>query len=224
MMAVPWQTDRDDPYSRWWNQTPEQPQWTPPADTDQVSFVTPSTTTPNLSPGTTVPFTSDGGDGGDGGYTLPNYPGPSRPTWNFPDLPKFVAPKFIPPTLEDAKNEPGYQFRLKEGEGALQNSAAARGVLNTGGTLKDILAYGQKFASQEYANVFDRKLKVFDTIYQGAKDEYAPLLLEWQTKASAEQRAGELEFAQNWEKWKYSQDWMKDWDQFWANYGKPEPV
>src|SRR5499427_7993220 len=47
---------------------------------------------------------------------------------------------------------PGYQFRLGEGLRALQNAAAARGTLLTGGTLKGIQKYAQDVASTEYGN------------------------------------------------------------------------
>ena len=39
---------------------------------------------------------------------------------------------------------------------ALERSGAARGVTRTGGTLKDIVDYGQRAASQEYGNVYNR--------------------------------------------------------------------
>lgn len=52
--------------------------------------------------------------------------------------------------------DPGYQFRMDEGQRALENSAAARGGLLSGGTAKAIEQYGQGFASNEYANVFNR--------------------------------------------------------------------
>ena len=45
---------------------------------------------------------------------------------------------------------PGYQFRLGEGLKALERSAASRGTLLTGGTLKGMQRYAQDVASQEY--------------------------------------------------------------------------
>jgi hypothetical protein len=50
------------------------------------------------------------------------------------------------------ETSPGYQFRLGEGLKALERSAAARGTLLTGGTLKGLARYGQDYASNEYAN------------------------------------------------------------------------
>jgi hypothetical protein len=69
---------------------------------------------------------------------------------------------FVAPTGESILNDPSYQFRLHEGRDALENSAAARGVLNSGGTLSDLLKYGQQFASQEYGNIFDRDFRTWD--------------------------------------------------------------
>jgi hypothetical protein len=58
-----------------------------------------------------------------------------------------------------AKNmemDPGYQFRMKQGQNALQSSAAARGSLNSGATMKALQRYGQDFASNEYNNAYNR--------------------------------------------------------------------
>ena len=57
------------------------------------------------------------------------------------------APGQIGAGLEQS---PGYQFRLNEGMKALQRSAAARGTLLTGGTLKGLERYAQDYASNEY--------------------------------------------------------------------------
>jgi hypothetical protein len=48
------------------------------------------------------------------------------------------------------QNSPGYQFRLGEGLKGVQGSAAARGLLGSGATLKGLTQYGQDFASNEY--------------------------------------------------------------------------
>tara|TARA_Y100000310_G_scaffold327615_1_gene394248 strand:- start:226 stop:1305 length:1080 start_codon:yes stop_codon:yes gene_type:complete len=63
---------------------------------------------------------------------------------------------FTPPTGAQLTADPSYQFRLQQGQEALERSGAARGVTNTGGTLKNILDYGQQAASQEYGNVYNR--------------------------------------------------------------------
>lgn len=52
--------------------------------------------------------------------------------------------------------DPGYKFRLAQGMDSVQNSAAARGGLLSGNTLKSIMDYGQNSASNEYMNAFNR--------------------------------------------------------------------
>jgi len=52
--------------------------------------------------------------------------------------------------------DPGYAFRLSEGQKALDRQAAARGGLISGGALKAATRYGQDMGSQEYTNAFNR--------------------------------------------------------------------
>jgi hypothetical protein len=59
-------------------------------------------------------------------------------------------------TLADFQKDPGYQFRMDEGEKALEASAAARGGLLSGANLKAIGRYGQDYASGEYSNAYNR--------------------------------------------------------------------
>ena len=56
----------------------------------------------------------------------------------------------------DFKADPGYGFRMKEGMQALDRSAAARGGLLSGATLKGAERYGQDLASLEYQNAYNR--------------------------------------------------------------------
>lgn len=73
-----------------------------------------------------------------------------------------AATPFQAPDPAQVKNDPAFQFRLKEGQNAIERSAAARGTIKTSGTLKDVLNYGEEAASQEY-----------DKIYGRSRDEYA---------------------------------------------------
>lgn len=59
-------------------------------------------------------------------------------------------------TANDFQADPGYAFRMAEGQKALERSAAARGGLQTGGTLKALTRYGQDVASNEYQNAYTR--------------------------------------------------------------------
>lgn len=54
--------------------------------------------------------------------------------------------------------DPGYAFRLAEGNKALNQSAAARGGLISGNALKAAQRYGQEMGSQEFQNAYNRAL------------------------------------------------------------------
>ena len=58
--------------------------------------------------------------------------------------------------------DPGYAFRLAEGQKALERQAAARGGLISGSALKAAQRYGQEMGSQEYANAYQRALDVYN--------------------------------------------------------------
>lgn len=120
-----------------------------------------------------------GGAGGGSGTT------PSGPTWTVEDAPEYEGPdyeradpyqgtpyegyrEFRAPTVEEMQADPGYQFRMQEGNRALENSAAARGMLRGSNTLRDIVNYNQNAASQEYQNVYNRAADA----YARNQDEY----------------------------------------------------
>ena len=56
----------------------------------------------------------------------------------------------------DFNTDPGYQFRLEQGQKAMERSQAARGGLLSGGAIKAASDYNQGMASQEYGNAFNR--------------------------------------------------------------------
>jgi hypothetical protein len=58
--------------------------------------------------------------------------------------------------MSDFQADPGYGFRMSEGMKALERSAAARGGLLSGATLRGVQRFGQDLASQEYQNAFNR--------------------------------------------------------------------
>jgi hypothetical protein len=61
-------------------------------------------------------------------------------------------------TQQDFMNnmDPAYQFDLNQGLDAIQRSAAAKGGLNSGGTMKALNDYAQGQASNEYQNAYNR--------------------------------------------------------------------
>ena len=58
--------------------------------------------------------------------------------------------------MDQFQADPGYSFRMSEGMKGLERSAAARGGLLSGATLKGIQRFGQDLGSQEYMNAFNR--------------------------------------------------------------------
>lgn len=187
------------------------------------------------------PSNGGGGSGGAGGGLLdpfgesfqpPTNPFPGATGNGVPDLPQFHPPDYVKPppfsydayklpTLQEAQNEPGYQFASQQGEQALQQAAAAKHTLNSGGTLKDILSWGNKFAEQNYGNVANRSLQDYTTnytnaaqtygmnvasqynqpyqfAYQAALDQFAPQMTGYATNAAANQRGNELNYSNLW--------------------------
>jgi hypothetical protein len=59
-------------------------------------------------------------------------------------------------SMADYEADPGYAFRLAEGNKALERSAAARGMVMSGSMFKGAQRFGQDLASQEYQNAFNR--------------------------------------------------------------------
>jgi hypothetical protein len=166
---------------------------------------------------------SGGGYGGGGGYQAPerrplaalNYPSFNAPTFAAPA--PFSYENFQIPTIEEAQSEPGFDYALKEGLKAFENSKAYLGTYRSGGTIKGLNDYARNMATQNYDKVFDRKAQtydrnranaadayatnygisrdVFDRNYTSAKDTYAP-----------QARAAELQFARDWDVYAYEGD------------------
>ena len=187
--TYPWWSDPDSPPPEWMlnqSQYPSDQQLAPGQYWDWLGdhwgmrqMPTATSTTPQTTPtgGGDTPTTYGGGGGYVGGRGA--YPGGAFPGYNAPDYldpgafdpgPAFTFKEFMAPTGDTMLQEPGFQFRLDQGRKALEASAAGKGILRSGGTLKDILGYGQNFASQEYGNVFNRALQEYDTNRGNAAD------------------------------------------------------
>lgn len=57
----------------------------------------------------------------------------------------------------DFQLDPGYQFRLSEGQKAINNAASARGMYGSGAAMKQLARYRQDYASGEYQNAWNRQ-------------------------------------------------------------------
>lgn len=154
--------------------------------------------------------------------TLPGAPVFTPPVYTPP--PAFSFKDFVAPTAESALNDPGYQFRVGQGRDILEHGAAARGILNTGMTLKDIVDYGQNAASQEYQNVYNReagtysmnrgnaldsyntnyKTQYYDPYqfaYKGAYDAFGGAMDAWKTGAGFTERKNQFDTNTSFNKW-----------------------
>lgn len=66
------------------------------------------------------------------------------------------TPVYHGPSDADLRADPGYQFRVSEGQKALERSAAGKGLLLSGGQLKDLTRFGQQQGAQEYGEAYAR--------------------------------------------------------------------
>lgn len=87
----------------------------------------------------------------------------------------------------DQNADPGTQFRIAMANKALERSAAAKGNLMSGGTMKALAGYNQDMASQEYQNAFGRWKSNQDTTY----NRLASLAGLGQTSVQATGQAGQ---------------------------------
>lgn len=125
--------------------------------------ITPTPTTPPPKTGPTT-FGVPGNGNAPTPFNWPTFTAPPFVPATGPTAPPpFSHPDFVAPTLDEAKNQPGYQFGLQQGQGALQNSAAARGTLRGGGTLKDLFDYTNAAAEQNYGNVYAQNATTYNT-------------------------------------------------------------
>lgn len=67
-----------------------------------------------------------------------------------------LATEYTPFGMQQFQQDPGYGFRLSEGQKAIDRSAAARSGLQSGSALKAAARFGQEMGSQEFQNAFNR--------------------------------------------------------------------
>ena len=100
-----------------------------------------------------------------GTQALRDLAGTLDPRGGFPGERAFT---FDFPT-EEFEGDPGYQFRLAEGQKAIERSAAARGGLLSGRTLKDIERFAQGTASVEFQRAYGRQFQEALTEYESGR-------------------------------------------------------
>ena len=97
--------------------------------------------------------------------------------------------QFQAPTSVTEQNDPGYQFRLQQGEGALTNAALASGGGLTGNTGEALQQYGQGFASNEYQNVYNRAMQQYQQGYNQYEQNQSNLFNRYASIAGLGQTA-----------------------------------
>lgn len=149
---------------------------------------------PSGGPGGPGGLGSSGGSSGDGGgaagtgatttsglagqsmaslSAVSSAPNPIQPFTEQFSYPDFVAPDqrapsypgFTAPTVDEARQDPGWQFRLKEALQALERSAAAKGSYLTPNTMQGLMEISQGMAGDEYGNVYGRRFNEWGTGY-----------------------------------------------------------
>src|SRR6266566_1947829 len=80
--------------------------------------------------------------------------------------------QFKAPSADDIKGQldPSMQFTIDQGMQALQRSAAGRGRLNAGSTLKDLNTFAQGVASTQYGQAYNRAFQTSLANYQSGME------------------------------------------------------
>lgn len=143
--------------------------------------------------------------------TFEEYVAPQAPTYETFQAPEaFQYGEFVAPTKESILADPGYQARLSEGQKALETSAAARGLLRTGATLKGLSRYGQELAAQEYGQAYERQRMGYEMNRGQAEKEwqsaYQKAMDEFQAKRSAQESQYESAYKSAYDMWKGAQE------------------
>mgnify|MGYP001614724562 CR=1 FL=1 len=152
-------------------------------------------------------------------FTYPDFAPPpttagtfAPPSWDVEEYeaaPGFDYPEFEGPTAETFKADPGYDFRAREMQRAIENAASARGLLATGGTLQDLMTARGSLASQEFGNVWNRqfggwqanrgaaadahdrnernRLNAYRLKYGAESDEFGRALAEYNAKSTGDE-------------------------------------
>lgn len=112
------------------------------------------------------------------GVPQPSYVGPN--IGNAPSFP--TLPQFNEPTLAQAEQQPGYAFAKDQMLKGVENSAAARGLTNTGGTLQDIAGNLSGFAEQNYQATRANSLEDYqNNLWSQYLAPYQAAQSNWQT-------------------------------------------
>jgi hypothetical protein len=86
-----------------------------------------------------------------------------------------LAGTFQAPTMAQVQATPGYQFQLQQGTQAVEQNAAAAGLLGSGGTLKGLEQYGEGLATTTYQQAYQNALTGYQTNFNNTYNTLAGL-------------------------------------------------
>jgi len=106
--------------------------------------------------------------------------GPATSQYGFGSALAPWTGQFNAPTAQEAVGTPGLQYALSRAQQAIERSAAAKGTLLTGGTLRDLSENQIGMALQGYQGAFDRSKDVYNmgksTFYENQDRPFQKLL------------------------------------------------
>lgn len=117
---------------------------------------------PPVNNGGDNPYSTLSGGGGTAGDYWSNFQWPTFTPQQANFSPYGGRPEFKALSLDEAMQEPGLQFGITEGRKQIENSAAARGTLRSGATLKDIFDWTNNRAQQGYDTANTRKFNIWN--------------------------------------------------------------
>lgn len=139
-------------------------------------------------------------------FTTPFEPGADTQLPTPPGGQPFAYPDFNVPDPSKIALDPSYQFRLNQGIDAIKSNKAAMGTLNTGGTIKDYLNYGQGAASQEYSNIFDRNFRTWGANRDNAFGSWAANTTQANTGFGQQKSLADDAYSRAWQKYRGLED------------------
>lgn len=78
---------------------------------------------------------------------------------------------FTAPTIQQAEQQPGYQFQLQQGEGALANMFAGRGDAGGGNEGEALTKYAEGAGQSDYNNVYNQAFQQYLQNYGQHNDQ-----------------------------------------------------
>lgn len=113
-------------------------------------------------------------------------------TGQAPTAPGAFTGQFQAPTLDQARQTPGYSFIEQQGDEGILAGASAAGGNISGNTLQALDKYNSNLADTSYNNIFNQALQTYGagvTGYQANLSDYSAQLGQYQANLGAQQQA-----------------------------------